>query len=159
MTNFIDGVSAKRAKEICGFRTVAMLDYLERSGVMLRKGGDRKRKGKGRRYDFRELLVLKVIANLLHNGASVAALKKSLHEFQKEKWVADKGSLSIGDNKIRYLSVASGGKIIFADSNNNFYDMTGGGQMMFSFIIDMDRLHTELCSDWDQGMLALPRTR
>ncbi|MEO7247541.1 MAG: hypothetical protein ABIW31_03735 [Novosphingobium sp.] len=131
-----------------------MLDYLERSGVMIRKTSKEKRRGKGRRYNFRELLVLKVIANLLSNGASVSNLKKSLVEFQSEKLSADRGSLGFGDKKIHYLSVSSG-KIIFADAHNNFYDITSNGQMVFSFIIDFDRLHTELCAALDQPVLPL----
>lgn len=149
-----DHVTARRAVAICGFKSVAMLDYLERSGVFVRRSPNEKRRGKGRRYCFRDLLVLKVISRLLANGASVSALKKSLIEFQNEKWTADRGSLGFGDQKIRYLSVSSG-SVIFADSNNNFYDMTDHGQMVFSFIVDFDRLHSELCQSLDQVDLPL----
>lgn len=151
---FIDSVSARRAIGICGFKSVAMLDYLERSGVFVRATSKEKRRGKGRRYNFRELLVLKVIASLLAHGASVSALKKALLEFQGEKWSADRASLGFGDKKIRYLTV-SAGQVIFSDSNNNFYDMTNKGQMVFGFVVDFDRLHTELCSALDQPDLPL----
>ena len=150
----IDSVSAKRAAAICGFKSVAMLDYLERTGVLVRGASKERRRGKGRRYNFRELLILKVISRLLANGASVSALKKSLVEFQDLKWTADRANLSNGDQKIRYLSVSSG-KVIFADSNNNYYDMTDKGQMIFGFIVDFDRLHSELCSSLDQGILPM----
>jgi DNA-binding transcriptional MerR regulator len=145
----MDSVDARRAAKICGFKTVAMLDYLERSGILVRKKSAEKRRGKGRRYNFRELLVLKVISSLLDNGASVSALKKSLIEFQDGKWTADRASLGLDNRIIRYLSV-SAGNILYADSNNNFFDMTMKGQMVFSFIIDLDNIHTQLCSDLDQ---------
>lgn len=151
-----DSVTARRAAAICGFKSVAMLDYLERSGVFVRRLSKEKRRGKGRRYNFRELLVLKVIARLLANGASVSALKKSLLEFQNEKWTADRASLGFGEKIVRYISVSSG-SIIFADSNNNFYDLTDKGQMVFSFVIDFDRLHSELCEALDQAPLPLSR--
>src|SRR3546814_17265619 len=38
--------------------------------VFVRKNKGGKRRGKGRRYNFRDLLVLKVIAKLLENGRS-----------------------------------------------------------------------------------------
>lgn len=145
----IDSVDARRAAKICGFKTVAMLDYLERSGVFVRRRSTQKRRGKGRAYSFRELLVLKVISNLLANGASVTALKKSLLEFQQDKWDADRGNLSFEDRVFRYLSV-SGGSVLYADSSHNFFDMTNGGQMVFGFIVDIDQLHSGLCADLDQ---------
>lgn len=144
-----DSVDAKRAAAICGFRTVAMLDYLERSGVFVRRQKNESRRGKGRRYNFRDLLVLKVIASLLDNGASVSALKKSLNEFQAAKWDADRANLSFGDDKIRYLTV-SGKSVVFSDSERKLFDMTKGGQMLFSFVLDFDRLHSDLCTALDQ---------
>lgn len=144
-----DAVDARTAARICGFETVSMLDYLERSGVFVRARKPKRRRGKGRRYEFRDLLVLKVISRLLGNGASVAALKKTLIEFQEQKWEADRASFSLGDQKVRYLTV-SAGQLFFSDSNKNLYDMTKGGQMVFGFILDLDLLHTELCNDLDQ---------
>lgn len=86
----------------------------------------------------------------------MSTLKKSLVELQDKKWAADRANLSFGDEKIRYLSVSAGG-VVFADAKNNFYDLTGGGQMMFAFVLDMDRLHSELCYSLDQNVLNLPR--
>lgn len=156
MTISIDSVDARRAVAICGFRTVSMLDYLERSGVFVRRKMGVKRRGKGRRYEFRDLLVLKVLAQLLENGASVQALKKSLVEFQQQKWETDRGNLSFGDSAIRYLSV-SAGTLLFSDSHDNFYDMTKEGQMVFSFVVDLDKLHSDLCADLDQREFAFAR--
>ena len=149
-------VSARRAAEICGFRSVAMLDYLERSGVFVRSTSKEKRRGRGRRYNFRELLSLKVIAKLLEHGASVSALKKALLEFQREKWTADRANLGYGEQTIRYLVVSSG-RIMFADSRNNFFELTNEGQMVFSFVVDFDRLHSELCTALDQTIMPFAK--
>jgi DNA-binding transcriptional MerR regulator len=132
-----EAVDARSAARICGFKTTSMLDYLERSGVFVRKRKNEARRGKGRRYTFRDLLILKVMGQLLSNGASVHSMKKALIEF------------SIGDQKIRYLTVSSG-ELFFTDSHQNLYDMTNGGQMAFGFILDLDRLHSDLCHDLDQ---------
>lgn len=147
---FIDSFSAHEAKEICGFRTVAMLDYLERSGVFARSDRGTGR-GKKRRYNFRDLLVLKVIKALLDNGASVASLKKSLKEFQQWKWRAEPTVLEDKTGGLRYL-VASGKSVYFAHSTEVLVELSNRGQLAFSFILDLDKLHRELCGD-----LGLPR--
>lgn len=151
----IGGVSARRAAAICGFESVAMLDYLQRTGVFVPADRKGKRRGRGRRYDFRELLVLKTIAVLLKNGASVSALKKSLVEFQGRAWIADEGSLQSADGTVMKYFVVSGDSIIFAKSADTLFDMTKSGQMVFSFILDMDKLHSDLCFQLRQEVLPL----
>ncbi|MES2002670.1 MAG: MerR family transcriptional regulator [Pseudomonadota bacterium] len=137
--------SASEAMHIAGLRSVAMLDYLERSGVFVRT--QRRHGGRGirRRYDFRDLLVLRVIATLLRNGASVASVKEALIQFQSERWQADPASLGHGKEIIRYL-VVSGRSIYFATSKDNLYDLTNQCQLAFSFLIDLDALHSEVCA-------------
>lgn len=138
-------VPAKEAVRICGFESVAMLDYLERSEVFLpRRRKDRKGRGKAREYDFRDLLILKAIKQLLDSGASVAALKKALREFQTEKWSADQASLEGRDGPLKYALI-SNGDLILVKNSKELYDLSFNGQMIFGFMIDLDRLHTELC--------------
>lgn len=151
----IEAVSAKKAVAICGFKSVAMLDYLQRSGVFVPADRKGKRRGRGRRYDFRDLLVLKAIAELLRNGATVSALRTSLQEFQLRKWSADEGSLQSEDGSILKYLIACGDSIVFAKSTDTLYDLTKGGQMVFSFIVDLDKLHAELCFRLRQEELPL----
>lgn len=141
----IDGYSAKKAREVCGFGSVAMLDYLERSEVFTRRKAQ-KRRGKSRRYTFRDLLVLKVIKTLLDSGVSVASLKKSLREFQYWKWKAEPTVLEDENGGLRYL-IASGKNVYFAKSANILVELSNSGQLAFSFVLDLDRLHGELCKD------------
>lgn len=140
-----ENFSAQRAADICGFRSTAMLDYLQRTGVFVPRSRVGKRRGKGRRYDFRDLMVLKTIATLLGNGASVAALKRALTEFQSNKWSADRASLQSEDGSILKYLVASGDKVYFCRSADNLFDLTSGGQLSFSFVVDLDQVHTDLC--------------
>lgn len=126
-----------------------MIDYLERSEVFVPAKRRTKRRGKKREYTFRELLVLKTIATLLAAGASVAALKSALNQFQTDKWSADRGSLAHGDEILRYV-VISGKNVLYARGQQSLYDLTAGGQMVFNFVVDLDALHTQLCNDLDQ---------
>jgi DNA-binding transcriptional MerR regulator len=129
-----------------------MLDYLQRSGVFIPADRKGKRRGKGRRYDFREMMVLKTISVLLKNGASVAALKKSLVDFQKAKWEADRASLQFEGEAVRYF-VASANSVFFAQSQDKLFDLTRDGQMAFNFVIDLDKIHTDLRFELAQGNL------
>ena len=126
-----------------------MLDYLERSEVFVPAKRRIKRRGKRRVYGFRDLLILKAIGRLLAAGASVAALKKALQQFQADKWSADRASLANGSEILRYV-VLSGGEVLYARGSQSLFDLTKGGQMVVNFVIDLDALHTELCNDLDQ---------
>ena len=140
---FMDEVSAKQAIRICGFETVAMLDYLQRSGVYVPSARRTGRRGKGRRYNFRDLMVLRAISLLLRNGASVSVLKNALIEFQNSKWEADRASLQYEGEAFKYF-VVDGNRIHFVKSNRSFYDLSSSGQMSFAFVVDVDRIHSEV---------------
>jgi len=154
MTMFIDAVSARRAVRICGFESVSMIDYLQRSGVYVPSSRQSGRRGKGRRFNFRDLMVLRTISVLLKNGASVAALKSALTEFQNSKWEADRASLQYDGQVFKYC-VVEGRSVHFVRSDKNLFDMTAGGQMSFAFVIDIDRIHTEVIDGLQQAELAL----
>lgn len=104
MTNIFRTVFAREAAVISGLRTVAMLDYLQRSGVFIptERRGSRGR-GKGRQYNFKDLLILKAIAKLLDSGASVATLRQALEKFQKYNWSADPATFEDRAGSVRYL--------------------------------------------------------
>jgi DNA-binding transcriptional MerR regulator len=144
MTNLFDSFSAKRAANLSGFNTVAMLDYLQRAGVFHPRGtkGGRGR-GKRRSYEFRDVLVLKAIKRLLDAGASVSSLSKALSEFQKTNWSADPVTLEDAHGVVRYL-VASGDDIYLAKDADVLINLSKKGQLAFSFIIDIDVLWQEL---------------
>lgn len=145
MTINYDSFSAQRAMELCGFKSVAMIDYLQRSGVFTPRRYGEKRRGKGRKFDFRDLVVLKAINKLLESGASVSDLKKSLSEFQKMKWISDPVTLENSEGIIRYL-IFSGNSIYLKKNAEVIIDLSKNGQLSFSFIIDLEVIHKELRS-------------
>lgn len=146
-------VSARTAARVCGYESVAMLDYLERSEVFVLR---QRKRGRGRKrlYDFRDLIVLKTIRKLLESGASVAALKHALQEFQTERWSADEAVLECSDGPLRYV-ILSNGRFVMVTSSNQLYDLSCNSQMIFGFMIDMNSLHTELCDKLFQRELPL----
>lgn len=150
----IEHHDARATARLCGFGSVAMIDYLERSGVFTPSRKRNKNRGKRRFYTFRDVLVLRTIKALLDSGTSVAAIKDSLIAFQRIRWKADEAVLEDNAGPLRWL-IASGGKIYLARSIQGLVELSGSGQMAFSFVIDIEKMHTELCKDWRQLPLAI----
>ncbi|WP_338427047.1 MerR family transcriptional regulator [Sphingopyxis kveilinensis] len=153
----IEDHDARNAARLAGLRSVAMIDYLERSGVFFPTRKREKNRGKRRRYTFRDVLVLKTIAVLLSNGASVANLKHALEGLQRIKWNADETVLEDSAGALRHLVVSSQ-RIYFARSRDELLDLAAGGQLSFSFLIDLDSIHRELSQSWRQGNLSLAQS-
>jgi DNA-binding transcriptional MerR regulator len=152
----VETLQAKAVKEICGFGSIAMLDYLERTGVFVPQVRRKKRKGVPREYTFRDVLMLKAIATLLENGASVAAIKDALERVQAYKWKADAAVLEHASGSIRHL-IFSGGSFFFPRDRNELIDLTFNGQLTFAFVLDLDRLHSIVQSEWGQMRIGLLR--
>lgn len=158
MTMILESFSARKAAELAGFNTVAMLDYLQRVGVFVPRHRDKKKRGKGRAYEFRDVLVLKAIKRLLDSGASVSSLKKSLSQFQKMKWSADEVTLEDAAGVVRYL-IVSGDSVYLRKDPDMIVDLCRKGQLTFSFIIDLDNLHTELRGDLGLKVVEQPELK
>lgn len=103
------------------------------------------------------MLVLKTISVLLSNGASVANLKHALEGSQRIKWNADETVLEDSAGALRHLVVSSQ-RIYFARSRDELLDLAAGGQLSFSFLIDLDSIHRELSQSWRQGNLSLAQS-
>ena len=150
----IESLKARAVVEICGFGSVAMLDYLERSGVFIPEVKRQKNRGRVRSYTFKDVLTLKLLSTLLKNGASVSALKDALNMLHRVKWKAEETVLEDSRGALRHL-ILSAGKVYFARNREELIDLATGGQLTFSFMIDLDRLHTSLQSEWRQSRIKL----
>jgi DNA-binding transcriptional MerR regulator len=143
MTQIISKYSPKEAMQLCGFKTVAMIDYLQRHAIFKPERVKGRQRGKRREFTFKDLLVLKAIKRLLDSGASVALLKKSLQDFQATRWSADPVTLEEQGQIIRYLFVSADSIYLRKDADS-LIDLSKKGQLTFSFIIDLENLRTEL---------------
>ena len=150
----IDSHRADRVAEMCNFGSVSMIDYLERTGVFVPTKKRQKRRGKPREYCFRDVLVLKIISSLLSNGATVSNLKGALQKLQAISWTADEATLEDSLGPLRHL-VVSAGNIYLSRSKEELIELASGGQLAFSFLLDLDTLHAELANAWRvQGSLS-----
>ena len=152
----IESHSARMAALLAGLPSVSMIDYLERTGVFIPAKKRPKHRGARRKFTFRDVLVLKMIAVLLRNGASVAALKQALDGLQRLPWKAEEAVLEDRVGPLRHL-VVSANRVYFARSKEELIDIAAGNQLSFSFIIDIEKLHTELAREWRQEQLEFSR--
>jgi DNA-binding transcriptional MerR regulator len=134
----------RKAAALSGFKTVAMLDYLQRSGVF-EPTGQRGLRGRGRcrTYTFRDVLVLKALKRLLDSGVSVAALRDPLQRFQRRSWLANPSTIEDKDGPLRYL-IASNEQVDVVRNPDKIVELSRQGKLTFSMIIDLENLHIEL---------------
>lgn len=122
---------------MAGFKSVAMVDYLCRSGVL---SPSRKRapgRGRARLYSWDDIVYLRVLNKLLSRGLPVRGLKNALSAAKKYQ-----GRFDRGQKPSKYL-ITDGTKVWFETTNQGLVDLMDG-QLEFAFIIDMHRVHDEV---------------
>ena len=116
--------------------TVDMVNYLCRNGLVKPTGCTKRGRGCVRKYTFSDILLLRVISELLSKGVSVLGLKKSFVSLQKRHGAATKDIL----NK-KYL--ATDGKDIYLQ-DKGVLELLTSGQLTFAFVLELDNVRNEL---------------
>jgi DNA-binding transcriptional MerR regulator len=115
---------AAQAARLAGL-SLDMLNYLCRHAIVVpTNGGGR---GKARLYAYEDVLLLRVMAQLLSQGVSVLGLRKSLTEHR------GKGG-QIGISTCRFF-VTDGYNVLLRDAER-LVDVASG-QQVFSFVLDL----------------------
>lgn len=136
-------MNAKKAAYVAGFRTSMMLDYLERQGLFEReevrasKRGGERRRGRRRDYTFRDVVILRSIAQLLEHGVSVERIKKAVISLSRDdKFQCERSSVRYGQDVIQYLAT-DGKQIYFKRDRAGVTSLLQGGQGAFLFVLDI----------------------
>ncbi|RRQ21967.1 helix-turn-helix domain-containing protein [Thiohalobacter thiocyanaticus] len=82
-TDIIDWYPVEIAARLSGL-SMDMVNYLCRYGVVKPSGNTKRGRGHRRKFTFSDILLLRVISQLLSNGISVQRLRRSLAELQKQ---------------------------------------------------------------------------
>lgn len=109
-----------------------MVDYLCRSGVVRPSGRSAPGKGKRRHYTLGDIVLLKAISGLLIGGLPVRKLKFALDQIRKR----DFKGLTEETVIARYL-ITDGKQIFLRDRPQVLEDLTGSGQLVFAFVVDV----------------------
>ena len=124
---------ARRVKRIVGL-SMYMIDYLDREEII--RPSIRRDPGRGKRrlYSFGDVVALRVAKRLLDGGISVARLKESLIELQRTYGRDFRSTPSD-------FFVTDGRKVFFKSEKQVLGDLSRGGQLAFSFMIDLRQIH------------------
>jgi DNA-binding transcriptional MerR regulator len=129
----IDTFSAKQAADLSGL-SMHMLNYLGRYQFVEPSGNQRRSRGVARRYEFADLLLLRVIARLLENGISVLRLRRALDGLR-----ARGGAVEL---LVRRFVITDGYNLLLQD--DGVAELLETGQLSFAFVLELGTLRTEL---------------
>lgn len=124
--------------------TPMMVDYLCRQEIVVPSFPRKRSRGKRRRYNFGEVVLLRTVGKLLKRGVSVKRLKQALRSRNRyfREMDADKPPI--------HLFVTNGKEIFIKDPNSNLMNLTQNGQFEFSFVVDLRTTHAEVVTDLDK---------
>lgn len=135
-----DVFTAAAAARLTGFRSTYMLDYLYRNAVVVPSITASPGKGRRRKYSFRDLVLLRSVNHLLSRGLPVRKLKVAIEELHKRfSAITRNGALPAS----RFL-ITDGSSVLLHDGTKNIYDLTNGGQMAFAFMLDVEKIRSEV---------------
>lgn len=118
--------------------TAKMVDYLCRTRTVVPSGEATPGRGRQRRYIFGDLVILRGVAHLLRAGVSVAKLNRALALLRERS-----GEISTSSVPARFL-VTDGQNIFLRSADQALVDLSGNGQLVFAFVIELEKLRREV---------------
>ncbi len=109
-----------------------MLDYLVRSEIYVpSKTLETGKRGKRRGYSFGDIVLLRALKSLLEFGISVKRLREALKVLSEKH-----NEITPGKLPGKYL-LTDGRSVYFKNKKNVLEDLNAGGQMAFTFILEL----------------------
>ena len=136
--------SARAAARLSGL-TVDMVNYLCRHEIVVASGSKARGRGTARKYTFADILLLRVLAQLLGQGVSVLGLRKSLAVYRKRAGQADLASC-------RYF--VTDGYNVYLQDEGRLENLTSG-QQAFAFVLDMQPIRKKVLQEIEQIGIAM----
>jgi DNA-binding transcriptional MerR regulator len=115
-----------------------MVDYLCRSAVLVPTGRAKPGRGRSRQYVFGDVVMLRVLGQLLSCGISVAKLKKALQLIRKRH-----GEITAESLPGNYL-LTDGSRLYFKDSHDALEELAASGQLAFAFVLKLGQIRDEV---------------
>jgi len=120
-----------------------MVDYLCRHGLIVPSVSLKERRhGKRRLFAFTDILVARSIAALLAAGVSVLSLRKAFLTLRDDLDL--KNAVRLTDKRI----IIRDGIPLLLEPNQPPVDLTTGGQMVFSFVLEVEATRKRADSLW-----------
>lgn len=137
--NFINAFNGSELAKLSGLDK-SMVNYLAGKGFLeaaYRPGKDRR--GSTRYYSYRDLVIARVIGRLAAAGVELKRLKAALVDLQRADLWRD-----LDPQRVLPLLVVSGDKVLLQERDGAIRDLTGGGQLVFAFVLDLGETVREL---------------
>jgi len=134
----IERFSASQAARFAGM-TLAMVNYLCRSAVVVPTGGARRGHGRARQYTFGDVVALRLVAKLSANGVSPLRLKKGLQGLRKYHPEITLTSLP-GSH------VVTNGTDLYLRQEGRPIERAFDGQFAFAFVVELGQLQQEVAA-------------
>lgn len=141
-----DKFSTKEAAKLSGL-SVHMVHYLVNQEILQPSTPRLPGRGKRRQYSFGEIILLRAIQGLLFRGVSVKRLKTAIK-------ARNKIFREMSEDNCSAKYFLTDGKSVFEPvhrkedySDQVLVDLTAGGQMAFGFVLDIQKIHADLCND------------
>lgn len=125
----IESFTAAQAARLAGL-SLDMVNYLCRHEIVISSGSSRHGRGVARKYLYDDVVLLRVMAQLLAQGMSVLRLRKGLAAFRKR----------CGNGKIassRYF--LTDGYNVYLQDEGNLEDIASG-QRVFAFVLELQAI-------------------
>jgi DNA-binding transcriptional MerR regulator len=135
-----DSFPAGQAAKLSGL-TLHMLNYLSRYEVVIASGSIERGRGKRRMYTYADVLLLRVLAQLLNQGVSVLGLRNELTAYRKRS--GGLPDISTG----RYF--VTNGYTVYLQNRGRLENLATG-QQAFSFVLDMRPIREDLQKQIEQ---------
>ncbi|HDR9095098.1 MerR family transcriptional regulator [Burkholderia vietnamiensis] len=123
----VDSFSVAQAARLSGL-TLSMVNYLCRYDVVVPSASGERGRGRRRAFTYRDVLLLRVLSQLLKQGVSVLGLRRSLVAYR------ERGASKTGIESCRYF-VTDGYNVYFQDGGR--LEDLSSGQRAFAFVLDM----------------------
>jgi len=136
----VEFFSARRAAKLVGM-TLAMVNYLCRNELVIPSGATERGRGRPRLYSYADVLLLRVMAQLLKQGVSISGLKTSLAAYR------DRGE-QLALATCRYF-VTDGYNVLLQDVDR-LEDLTSG-QQVFAFVLDLQPVREAVDKSMEQA--------
>ena len=129
-----DSFPADHAAKLSGL-TMHMLNYLSRYEIVAASGSSERGRGKRRLYTYTDVLLLRVLAQLLAQGVSVLGLRKSLATYRK------KHGAMLNFHTARFF--VTDGQNVYV-GNGEVLENAVSGQAVFAFVLDLEQVRRQL---------------
>lgn len=133
--------------------TTDMVTYLERTDVFTSTyttptGEPWRRKGSWRRYTFRDIVLLKVIAKILTSGIQVRRLRSAMINLRENH-----PEIAFENRMAKYL--VTDGEEVFFQTEDEKLETLASGQFAFSFILEFDALHQDVVAKLSEEQINI----